>query len=124
MNTRQAIEVVREARDCGWNPKCVTCEIRHEDRPELAEAVAVLEADARALWAVRVLVEANNRGHHISFPYQRGDEWLMIDSPERWQSSRDTMHRGATAELCMLAAAEAVFPELPADVRAKLGERP
>lgn len=68
MNSADAIRIVGEAAEYGWNPQCLTCEIRHEDRPNLAAAVAKIEADARALKAVRVL-----------------DAWAATKRGNRWQ---------------------------------------
>lgn len=45
----------------------------------------------------------------------REEYWDLVE----WQDLERT-----TAEGVCIAAAEAVFPTLPADVRAKLGERP
>jgi hypothetical protein len=88
-----------------------------------------LLADARALWAVRVLdaklalmpaetAWETNRGgsgaHYVDFTDGMRD---TLDGP--WDGCM-----GATPDAARLAAAEAVFPTLPADVRAELGERP
>jgi hypothetical protein len=83
------------------------------------------DADARALWATRVLMQANLNGHHISFPYphQRGG-YEMIDTPEL-RPRNDVLHHGDTPELCIIInAADAVFPGLPEAVRQQLGEKP
>lgn len=75
----------------------------------------------RALWAVRVL-----------------DAWRKVDrcrSVREFLDQSEHVHLfegtayvrgsyGPAPDAARLAAAEAVFPELPADVRAKLGDRP
>lgn len=126
MNSQDAIRIVGEARDYGWNPQCLTCEIRHEDRPNLSEAVARLEADARALWAVRVLDAWSEKNPDDTLaPRYRGEPFT---APEiQWEAYIVTSGEWElfpSPDAARLAAAEAVFPELPADVRAKLGERP
>jgi hypothetical protein len=82
---------------------------------------AQLRADARALWSVRVL-----------------DAWACLHTLNGWASSAfgdgpvcvlyegKLMHRydGATVDTARHAAALAVCPTLPADVRAELGECP
>ena len=80
---------------------------------------AKVEADARALWAVRVL----------DAWYWRVEGWEgPTPAPEHcasgWFVYLHESHWGSDPDAARLAAAEAVFPELPADVRAKLGERP
>lgn len=83
-----------------------------------------LLADARALWATRTLLQANLHGHHISFPYPyRLGGFEMLDSPEL-RPRNDVRHHGDTPELCIINAAEAVFPELPEATRRELGEKP
>jgi hypothetical protein len=97
--------------------------------PISASELNELLADARALWAVRVLdaklalmpaetAWETNRGgsgaHYVDFTDGMRD---TLDGP--WDGCM-----GATPDAARLAAAEAVFPTLPADVRAELGERP
>lgn len=87
-----------------------------------AAAVAKHKADARALWAVRVL-DARKRDY--------GDGWDGPLGPEmsadgRWFvfAGGDHCHYGANEDAARHAAALAVFPTLPVDVRAALGECP
>lgn len=88
-------------------------------------ARAVLEADARALWAVRVL-----------------DAWAKVHSrPAYWKTrvrfdgenecalfytngAKFIYRLGPTPDAAREVAALAVWPELSADVRQQLGERP
>lgn len=105
--------------------------------PSSARALAILRtarvdsdallADARALWAVRVLDAWGRVESCVRVGMNDGpalDCWYVLleyDSPRRPNLKRFT---GETPDAARLAAADAVFPELPADVRAKLGERP
>ncbi len=81
-------------------------------------------ADARALWAVRVLdawADAGEAldGHSTYYSAQGSYRCIM--------SGRNVSVRafeGVTREAARLAAAEAVFPELPESERARLGARP
>ncbi len=84
MNTKEALMII------GAQP-CVDDAVH--------DAYDRLEADARALWAVRVLA-----WHAVT-----GGKLTMSVSVSELEWIRD---------------AQAVFPTLPADVRAKLGERP
>jgi hypothetical protein len=85
-----------------------------------------LTTDARALWAVRVLDAwrtANTRRQHVERSWdEAGTSWEVELYFERNGSNQ--FHHGATPAAARLAAAEAVYPTLPADVRATLGERP
>ena len=82
-----------------------------------------LPADARALWAVRVLWAATANDWHISqpYPHKRLGGWELIATPP---NARDKMLHGDTAELCCINAAAELLPGLPAHVRAELGECP
>lgn len=85
----------------------------------LRDYLRQVEAYARALWAVRVLDnEARARGVDEGpyRPHWIGGEWEIVISGR--------LVRFADPDAARLAAAEAVYPTLPADVRAKLGVRP
>lgn len=102
-----------------------SCGVDAQTEDAVHEALARADADARALWAVRVLCAANANGNHISFPYpHRLGGFELINTPEYRRFEADDYHHGDTAELCLLNAAEAVFPELPESERARLGVRP
>lgn len=101
------------------------CNSEHEKR----EFISQLEADARALWAVRVLdAKAEALGlNRVPEPYV---EYLV--TPATGASKRlgwwhEWMPDGAACVAspmaARLSAAEAVFPTLH-DLRAELGERP
>lgn len=85
-----------------------------------------LRADARALWAVRVLDAwrmANTRRQHVERSKdEAGRTWEVELYFERLNSKE--FHYGLTPDAARHAAALAVLPTLPADVRAKLGECP
>jgi hypothetical protein len=90
------------------------------------DSVICEPADARALWAVRVLDAWADAHEHWEWRTHR----FETASPEgswtcwlgTWTSEHD--YWGNSADAARLAAALAVFPSLPTDVRAKLGERP
>lgn len=104
----------------------------HEERAEsearLSAELQQIKADARALWAVRVLdaqalaqdLNAPPRPRRqcglwlVAAPFRTPDDYLV-----EWR-----IFNGATPEAARLAAAQAVFPSLPAHVREKLGECP
>ncbi len=86
------------------------------------------EADARALWAVRVLdawLETLDGTWRCGRWAANGEHgWrceLLYWKPNK---TRSKTFKGSDVHAARLAAAEAVFPTLPADVRAKLGEKP
>lgn len=93
------------------------------DCVELVELVKKLRADARALWAVRVL-DAHQA--HITIQLRTclvpGYGWTIRDGLDRPLNHVD--YRSPNPDAARLAAALAVFPELTADVRAELGECP
>jgi len=100
----------------------VLAQVREAFKKSHPNYSAKLEADARALWAVRVLDAWAQETHGV---------WRLVNDTGPWGvqwvvSLTDAMTKGCaeTPDAARLAAAEAVFPELPADVRAKLGERP
>ncbi len=88
-----------------------------------AEFVAGLLEDARALWAVRVLdafCDAKPREVErrlIAVTTWGNNSWAC-------QFGMVWVHYGPTPDAARLAAAEAVFPTLPADVREELGSCP
>ncbi len=90
---------------------------------DLRDAREQLRADARALWAVRVLDAWAGRAHPISGPY-----WYEGSNARYSGWFHPLMRNGAptvaSPDAARLAAAQAVFTGLPADVRAKLGECP
>lgn len=78
------------------------------------------QADDRALWAVRVL-DAWIKAHStktapVAVPNPADGGWAVFVMGREFQ--------GDDAYGARLAAADAVWPELPADVRARIGERP
>jgi hypothetical protein len=91
-----------------------------------------LTADARALWSVRVLDKWALAGLPITrqccpLPYLDAgsarwrcapiENGCYLDTEKHW-------HTADTPDAARLAAARAVWPDLPADVRAELGECP
>lgn len=87
-------------------------------------AVEALGLLRRRDWAVRVLWAASAKNHHMSQPYPSNGCWAIIDTRNPGLQERDTIHAGATAEAVTITAALAVFPTLPEDVRADLGNAP
>jgi hypothetical protein len=88
------------------------------DCVEMAALVEALKADARTLWAVRVLdAWADSRGVLTPAPYPLDKHSFVVG----FEGER---YYGATREAARDAAAQAVYPTLDADVRAKIGERP
>jgi hypothetical protein len=82
---------------------------------------AELRADARALWSVRVLdawALANSCDSFKTHSYQDGTEWHCV-SAYKYQRFVST-----SPDAARHAAALAVLPTLPADVRSQLGECP
>lgn len=105
-------------------PICYGCGVSHAvaDLVE-GKAAADLLADARALWAVRVLdawASTPNGLPLVTCPSVKGG-WVASDP--NWQDEMSEW-RGETPDAARLAAAEAVYPELPESVRAGLGARP
>jgi hypothetical protein len=85
-----------------------------------------LEADARALWAVRVL-DAWRRAKAERGWSMPGTQFFAQEAVRLFDSEEGPgrqVFRGRTEDAARLAAADAVFDTLPADVRATLGERP
>lgn len=116
-------------------PICYGCGVSHAvaDLVE-GKAAADLLADARALWAVRVLDRrAMLRGEPIPVPVVEPEaanlplRWF-VDIPEHYSYGvgkvKAASYEGASPEAARLAAAEAVYPDLPESVRADLGARP
>jgi hypothetical protein len=87
-------------------------------------------ADARALWAVRVLdawavegSEGAETASHTTCRKPVGTWWCSTwEGYEGDDDSQD--YKADSPDAARLAAAEAVFPSLPAEVRETLGERP
>ncbi len=91
-----------------------------KENPGAAAWADKLRADARALWSVRVLDEHAAHYNRVTpiapTRTSRGDYQIWWHTGKQWF--------GATPDAARLAAALAVFPTLPADVRAELGECP
>jgi hypothetical protein len=94
-----------------------------------AEMSRALRADARALWSVRVLDAFKRQRRHgpysyphrvIEFEADNGTVYVDVTAPGFHQTFEDVKSFEASRH----AAALAVFPTLPAEVRAKLGECP
>lgn len=83
---------------------------------------AELDRVIRRDWAVLVLDAWADAGGEWPRSWetcrQAGCSWVTLDDGGR------AYYSGHSADAARLAAAEAVFPGLPADVREKLGERP
>jgi hypothetical protein len=83
-------------------------------------------SDACALWAVRVLdAWAADRRRAVCWScaisrFTAGEHVVHVDGGIRGES----YHYGPTPDAARLAAAQAVYPTLPADVRAELWECP
>ena len=78
-------------------------------------------SNARALWAVRVL-DAHAR---VDWVGSFRTEPESVDGEPVWLCHNDDRgFRGHTPDTARIAAAAAVFPTRPADVRAELGECP
>lgn len=77
-------------------------------------------------WAVRVLdawaQQDPTRLTWVNFP--EDDDVAPFVSLRRGHGERSVCYSGSTPDDSRLAAAEAVFPTLPAEKRAELGERP
>jgi hypothetical protein len=106
---------------------------QHAAAKVLRDTVLKQQADARALWAVRVLDAASTDTRAFRTRptgATPGDQFEpFITAEVLWSDVRGLwLSRGAwegqSADAARLAAAEAVFPTLDADVRATLGERP
>lgn len=109
MNTKEALRLVAFGSDLFANAR------GREALDRLEEALDRLEADARALWAVRVLDAHGDYRVTTSEPvlvrvFRGGEKTLRF--------------RGADEDAARLAAAHAVFPSLDETTRAKLGECP
>lgn len=82
-------------------------------------------ADARALWSVRVLDAWADAKSCDPFKTARlGGEWHCTSAYGPKTLGIGQRFIGSTPDAARLAAALAVYPTLPADVRAKLGVRP
>lgn len=103
---------------------------RSEDRSDARKALVRIRerisADARALWSVRVLdAWAMHSGRHWSvsrwrYAADNSEIWLVFSMGGGYSA----LGRGPTPDAARHAAALAVFPSLPADVRSQLGECP
>ena len=93
------------------------------------QALDRAEADARALWAVRVLdawaarYGARWQGGATTDPVNVCS-CVLGATGLRLRFERERVHMAPTPDAARLAAATAVFPELPEAVRAELGARP
>jgi hypothetical protein len=90
------------------------------------ELLAKVKADARALWADAALDAwrtANTRRQHVE---RSKDEAGSVCEVELYFERIDSKeyHYGPTPRAARLAAARAVWPDLPEPVRRKLGECP
>ena len=85
------------------------------------QALDVLRSLLRSDWAVRVLDAwaATGKAYTMTPPDAR-EPWGVVTDGK----PRDGVHFGKTPDDARHAAALAVFPTLPADVRAELGECP
>lgn len=89
------------------------------DAPEQARA------DARALWAVRVLDAWADAKSCDPFKTARlGGEWHCTSAYGPKTLGIGQRFIGSTPDAARLAAADAVYPALPTDVQATLGVRP
>ncbi len=85
-------------------------------------------ADARALWAVRVLDAWEERVRQV--PFRTAPDTRVFPPSRGWECAAPCEAAygkegyGPTPDAARLAAALAVLPSLDADVRAKLGECP
>lgn len=115
MSPDEALDDLYSHRTGCPDPSCGVCS-------RLRAAHDVLLALLRRDWAVRVICAANADARHFSFPYpHRLGGFEMIQTPER---RADILHHGDTVELCLINAADAVFPDLDEKVRSEIGARP
>ncbi len=113
------------------HPGLATWNIIAQRTAEEIGALFVSKDDARALWAVRVL-DAWQKAHVMrAEPFRCYAPFdLEVDAPLNWlctANADDGVSRrflALTPDAARFAAAEAVFPTLPADVREELGEKP
>ena len=110
----------------GYGPGAGFCKAHYD-------TLLMRPSDARALWAVRVLDAWAERKPALAFTTEffgcaatgvpseddHSEDWACVA-----RNSSALRYLGSTPDAARLAAADAVFPELPSDVRAKLGERP
>lgn len=96
---------------------------------EIRRLCSALEADARALWAVRVLDAWAEQAPDYPFMTTRGEP----DEAERWCCWRESADcegevqcyfYAPTPDAARIAAATALYPDLPESVRRELGECP
>lgn len=101
-----------------WHSMCVI----EVDR--IRAAVGPSEVDARARWAVRVLDRWPHGWRMGAWRYGEGPwhNFCEVGLPDYCEKRFEDSDLSADA--ARIAAAEAVFPDLPADVRTNLGERP
>lgn len=121
-------ELARFVRSTGLAaPKAKDALERLEGFRRMYENLDLIEgapADARALWAVRVLdawrKQSNlHRTWKMGCPFY-GESCILLDT----RGYPDRACDAADEDTARLAASDAVWPELPADVRARIGERP
>jgi hypothetical protein len=99
---------------------------------ELETAFAKLEADARARWSVRVLgawgllgrQTEETRTVKVRYSGTYKDTSVICARHAQPAYNCPAVKGDANPDAARLAAAEAVFPTLPADVRASIGEKP
>lgn len=86
------------------------------------------EALIRRDWAVRVLdcwaMSTQYARAYELVMHVMGSDALVIRVTGIGSRKKSFTHRGSTPDAARLAAAEAVWPELPESVRAEIGERP
>lgn len=104
-----------------------------DDAAVTTKLLAGAEVMARRDWAVRVLdawrrLRPKRRSWRMHGLVVVGVGpagcWVEEADPEPGVESSATNHGGNTEDAARLAAAEAVYPELPESVRAELGARP
>jgi hypothetical protein len=87
-------------------------------------------SDARALWAFRVLDAATEAGINVNLNPYRGKlaggyvAAFLLPLHDNGRGDAVDLGGGFDRDAARLAAAQAVFPALPADVRAILGGYP
>lgn len=92
------------------------------------DGVPLLTALLRRDWAVRVLdawAAAEGVRKRVEYPIDNEGDAFIFLKDETADGRLSSRHwQGPLPDAARLAAAEAVWPELPESVRAELGERP
>lgn len=107
-----------------------SCRNIASSRNHRARVIAQVRALLSRDWAVRVLDAWHDKfGMRIPAPEvwdksKPGQEFSIVAAFPLDGLKRGTRFYGATPDTARLAAAEAVWPELPESVRAEIGERP